>query len=614
MPRQRSEELKAMLANLTSLPGVYQMRDAEKSLLYIGKAKNLKNRVSSYFSQSKKNIKTQALVAKIASFEVTVTQSETEALLLEQTLIKQFKPPYNILLRDDKSYPYIYLSDHPFPRLCYHRGPQKQKGQYFGPFPSGFAVRESLDYLQKLFKVRQCDDVFFRNRTRPCLQYQIKRCSAPCVDFVDVSAYAESVRLSSCVLEGRNAQVIEDLIEQMDAAAQNQAYEQAGELRDKIRALRHVQETQVVDGGQGNVDVLGVAIGSGVSVVSVVFIRQGRIIGSKNYLIKSTARQQVDTVHILEEFLPQFYIGHHQRDYPDQILVEVCVADAGLIGRYLSDQLGKPVTVESQVKGRGKAWLKMAILNAQKHQESLESRQDLAHARIEELMIAFDLDEWPGRLECFDISHTSGTQTVASCVVFDQDGPAKTYYRRFEIRDITPGDDYAAMEQVLRRRYTRVKRGESPVPGMVIIDGGKGQLKVALDVFKELQLDEPLLLGVAKGPTRRLGMEEIFLIDQNRDHLRQINLDKYPKALNLIQHIRDEAHRFAITGHRAKVQKRIGRSGLEAIPGVGPKKRQQLLKYFGGLQEVRRASISDLEKVPGISPALAESIYDYLHQ
>lgn len=621
------DAIEQALKEVSSLPGVYRMYDIEGETLYIGKAKNLQKRLRSYFNNSLKSVKTDALVAKIAKFETTITHSETEALLLEQTLIKQLKPPFNILLRDDKSYPFIFLSTkQAFPRLCYHRGAQREKGLYFGPYPSAHAVRESLNLLQKLFKVRQCDDVFFKNRSRPCLQYQIKRCSAPCVNHITTQDYSQAVNYTQRVLEGKDQEVIEELVHCMESASTAQEYESAAGFRDQIRALRHVQETQFVDGDEslGDLDVIGLAVASTTFTVSVVSIRGGQVMGSKQFALKSAWLKQAERcedtdeptrsmeVVILEEFLSQFYCGAVARPFPKKILIERAIPDFEQLSEWLSTLSKQRAQLLVGSKAEELSWLKMARLNAQKHLDASLSRQQSSYHRFLALQQSLSLDECPSRMECFDISHTSGQNTVASCVVFDHDGPKNQDYRLFNIEGIKPGDDYAAMAQVLGRRYTRIKQGTVVKPDILIIDGGKGQLVAAMQVLKELQIDQLYLLGIAKGPTRRAGLEQIFLVDLLTEAIKPVQLDS--AALHLVQHIRDESHRFAIAGHRARRKKKQTRSSLEEIPGVGPKRRQALLKYFGGLKEVQRASAADLAKAPGISISMAQEIYAHLHE
>ncbi|UZW76103.1 excinuclease ABC subunit UvrC [Alkalimarinus sediminis] len=588
------------------------MYDAGGDILYVGKARNLKNRVSSYFRTTGLHIKTRALVAKIANIEITVTESETEALLLEQNLIKDLKPPYNILLRDDKSYPYIYLSSHKdYPSLTFKRARSKtQKGKYFGPYPSSGAVRESLNLLQKIFKIRQCDESFYRNRTRPCLQHQIKRCSAPCVNLISAEDYQKDMQRATMFLEGKNPQVISQLVEAMGEASKSLEFEKAAEIRDQIDFLRHVQEQQSIESGAGNIDVVGLAIKAGAACLSFMFIRGGRVLGHKNYFPKLALEQ--DDAALLGDFLAQFYLSDaRSNDYPREIVVPCMPEDADLLQSALSDSLGVNIKITSNVRTDKNKWRQLAQSNAEMSIASYLSKKENVFQRVEALRVALDMNEVPKRIECFDISHSSGEKTVASCVVFNDQGPFKADYRIYNIDGITAGDDYAAMRQVLTRRYKKLKSGEGKWPDIVLIDGGKGQLGVAVEVFESLQLTGIQLVGVAKGATRKAGFETLILPKGEGD--RTLNLSADSPALHLIQHVRDEAHRFAITGHRQRRDKVRKTSTLENIDGIGPKRRRELLKYFGGLQEVKKASAEEIAKVPGISKTIAVIIYDHLH-
>lgn len=603
---------KAFLKTLTSRPGVYRMLDAEGSIIYVGKAKNLKRRVSSYFSRHDNSPKTRVMVSQIRGIEVTVTNTENEALLLENNLIKAHRPRYNILLRDDKSYPYIYLSADDFPRLGFHRGTRRRnRGRYFGPFPSSSAVRESLNLMQKLFPVRQCEDSFFRNRTRPCLQYQIKRCSAPCVGFIDKESYQDDVRHAVMFLEGKSNTIIDELVRRMEQASAALEFEQAARYRDQIANLRRVQEKQYVMGEEGgNLDVIAAVQRSGVGCVQVFLIRNGRNLGNKTYFPRHTA--EFDEAELLGAFLPQYYLGGgaaQERQVPAEILVNQQLPEVELLEGVLGEQAGRKVTISSKLRGDRARWLQLAATNAEQALAShLANRRNIM-ARFEALQEALELDDLPQRIECFDISHTMGEATVASCVVFDTNGALKSDYRRFNIEGITPGDDYAAMQQALYRRFRRLKEGEGKFPDILLIDGGKGQLTQAEQVLEELQVIGVILIGVAKGPTRKPGVEQLILSGQETP----IILPADSPARHLIQQVRDEAHRFAITGHRQRRAKARRSSPLEGIPGLGPKRRQQLLRQFGGLQEVARAGVEDLAKVKGISRQLAQGIYDAFH-
>ncbi|WP_428604868.1 excinuclease ABC subunit UvrC [Sedimenticola sp.] len=594
----------SFLKNLTGLPGVYRMLDAEGAVLYVGKAKNLKRRVSSYFTRAL-NRRIQLMVARIQAIEVTVTHTEAEALILENNLIKSLKPKYNILLRDDKSYPYIYLSADTFPRLAYHRGKRQAKGRFFGPYPNAGSMRETLQLLQKLFPVRQCDDTFYNNRSRPCLQYQIKRCGAPCVGLISAETYAEDVRDAVLFLEGKTRQVIDGLAKRMERASVALEFEQAARLRDQIAALSRIQEKQYITGERGDMDIIACSVKGGAACIQLFFIRNGRNLGNKSFF-PSTAGAEREG-EILSAFIPQYYIG---KQIPQEILLSHPVDDRSLLEEVLSQEGGRQVKLRLQVRGNRAQWLRMAVQNAQLALDARLASKAGMQKRVEALQQALSLDESPGRMECFDISHTSGELTVASCVVFDGTGPLKSDYRRFNIEGIQGGDDYAAMAQALTRRYTRIQSGEGVLPDILFIDGGKGQLQAAANVLDELAIVGVQLVGVAKGPDRRPGMEQLFLFGADSP----IILPADSPALHLIQQIRDEAHRFAITGHRQRREKSRKTSVLEQIPGIGSKRRQRLLKQFGGLQGIVRAGIVDLERVEGISHKLAEQIYAAFHE
>nr|WP_314494426.1 excinuclease ABC subunit UvrC [uncultured Pseudomonas sp.] len=597
----------AFLATCSGRPGVYRMFDAESRLLYVGKAKNLKKRLASYFRKTGLASKTMALVGRIAHIETTITGNETEALLLEQNLIKEWRPPYNILLRDDKSYPYVFLSDGPFPRLGIHRGAKRAKGRYFGPYPSAGAIRESLSVLQKTFAVRQCEDSYYANRTRPCLQYQIKRCKGPCTDLVSKEEYAEDVRHSVMFLEGRSQQLGNELNAEMEQAAMALDFEKAAALRDQIGLLRRVQDQQHIEGGSGEVDVIAAFVNPGGACVHLISVRGGRVLGSKNFFPQVGIEEEVSEV--LVAFLSQYYVGNAERELPRELIVNVVHEDFKTIIEALQTLRGREVDITHRVRGTRARWQQMAVTNAEQALNArLANRQHMA-ARFEALAQVLDLDEVPQRLECYDISHSSGEATVASCVVFGPEGPIKADYRRFNIEGITAGDDYAAMQQALTRRYSRIKNGEGKLPDVLLVDGGKGQLNMAREVMQELAFTDLTLLGVAKGVTRKAGFETLYL----NDAAHEFTLKGDSPALHLIQQIRDEAHRFAITGHRARRGKARRTSSLEDVAGVGPKRRRELLKHFGGLQELNRASIDEIAKAPGISKKLAESIYASLH-
>ncbi|TRO40914.1 excinuclease ABC subunit UvrC [Pseudomonas sp. ALS1131] len=597
----------AFLATCSGRPGVYRMFDGEGRLLYVGKAKNLKKRLSSYFRKTGQAPKTAALVARIAQIETTITSNETEALLLEQTLIKEWRPPYNILLRDDKSYPYVFLSDGEFPRLGIHRGAKKAKGRYFGPYPSALAIRESLSLLQKTFLVRQCEDSYYKNRTRPCLQYQIKRCKGPCVGLVSPEEYAEDVRHSVMFLDGRSNALSEELSASMEKASMALEFERAAELRDQIAMLRRVQDQQSMEGGTGDVDVVAVMLTSGGACVHLISVRGGRVLGSKNFFPQVAIEEEGGDV--LMAFLAQYYLGNAERDLPSELIVNVQHEDFATLIEAIESLRGRSISISLRVRGTRARWQQLAVTNAEQALAArLANRQHLAE-RFEALATVLEMDEPPQRMECFDISHSSGEATVASCVVFGPEGPLKSDYRRFNIEGVTAGDDYAAMHQALTRRFSKIKDGEGKLPDVLLVDGGKGQLTMAREVLQELAVPDLILLGVAKGTTRKPGLEVLYLNDAEHE----FTLPGNSPALHLIQQIRDESHRFAITGHRARRGKTRRTSTLEEVAGIGPKRRRELLNHFGGLQELSRASAEEIAKAPGISKKLAELIYDTLH-
>ena len=599
----------SFLKSLTQRPGIYQMLDGEGQVLYVGKAKNLKNRVTSYFRKTGLTAKTAALVKRIVQIDVTVTETETEALILEHNLIKQYRPPFNILMRDDKSYPYIFISDRDqWPRLSFHRGPKKAKGTYFGPFPSVHAVRESMSFLQKVFRVRQCEDVFFKNRSRPCLQYQIKRCSAPCVGFVKPDDYAEDVNLTRLYLDGKAEKILQQLERDMDKSSIELEFEKAGEYRDQISALRQVQAQQMIEKGRGTIDVVAGAVTNGQACVHMLYVRQGRILGSRSYYPKAPLAEKVS--ELLDEFLPHLYLdGAGRPDLPKEILVNASLEGAEVLTDALKERIGRNIEIRDSVRGFRAKWIELAQRTAEQNLAGKLASKQTLQQRFESLRETIGLDEVPERLECFDISHSSGEAVVASCVVFDSNGALKSDYRRFNIENITGGDDYAAMEQAIRRRYTRLMKGEGKLPDILLIDGGKGQIGVAKSVLADLGVVGVVVLGVAKGTTRKPGMETLILADQDN----KVIARPQQAALHLIQQIRDEAHRFAITGHKQRRDQKRRTSALEGIPGVGPTRRRDLLKHFGGIIEVKKASVADLMKVENINKKVAEAIYGALY-
>jgi excinuclease ABC subunit C len=541
-----------------------------------------------------------------ARVEVTVTNTEAEALLLEYNLIKQHKPKFNVLLRDDKSYPYIYVStDHAFPRLRFHRGPRTGKGRYFGPYPSTTAVRQTLNDLQKLFLIRNCNDTFFRNRSRPCLQYQIRRCTAPCVGLIGEKDYARDIGAAIQFLEGRNRGVIDTFVRRMEAAAGAQEYELAARFRDQIAKLKEIEARQLVSRSSGtDLDVLGFASNGGVHCVTVLFIRNGAVIGSRDHFPR--AQGEADKQQILNSFVAQYYLG---RDAPAEIIIDTGIEDRDLLEAELGARMARKVAIRSKVRGDRKRWLELARTNAEEGLNLRLASNATIRRQFSALAELLDLEEVPERLECFDVSHTAGEATVASCVVFNAAGPVKSDYRRFNLSPAAAGDDYSAMAEALQRRYARVRKGEVPMPDVLFVDGGKGQLAEAVSVLRELELDWLTVAAVAKGRARRPGAERLFLPGRTTP----LQLPPDSPALLLIQQIRDEAHRFAITGHRQRRAKARNTSRLEQIPGLGPKKRRELLRQFGGLQGVMGAGVEDLAKVRGISRTLAETIYNDLH-
>jgi excinuclease ABC subunit C len=596
---------RCFLENLTHRPGVYRMLDERGKHLYIGKAKDLKKRVSSYFQRTGHSPRIQAVIARTRQIEFTVTSTEAEALLLENNLIKQYRPRYNVLLRDDKSYPYIYMStDQDFPRLSFHRGVRRGKGRYFGPYPSAGAVRETLNLLQKLFKVRQCEDTFYRSRTRPCLQYQIARCTAPCVGYVNKDEYQTNVQHAIKFLEGKSGEVIEALIQRMETAASRLEFEQAAMYRNRIESLRRITEQQYVSGEDGDLDIIAATTVDGVAGVQVFNIRAGHNLGNNSYFPQ--APEDISEGELLTAFMGQYYLN---RGTPAEIIVSHRPADIKALTEMFSAKHGQRVTITSKVRGARARWLDIANRNVMHAMRTRLAARAGMQKRLEALQEQLDLDVAPSRMECFDISHTLGEATVAACVVFDAQGRVKSDYRRFNIEGIEPGDDYAAMRQALTRRYTRLKAGEGKLPDILFIDGGKGQVTQAVQVLEELQVPGVAVIGVAKGEGRRPGLERLILDDRQTPAV----LPATSLALHLIQQIRDEAHRFAITGHRKRRAKSRFSSPLEQISGLGPKRRQSLLKYFGGMRGVSRAGIEDLAKVPGISKGLAQDIYDVFH-
>jgi excinuclease ABC subunit C len=595
---------KPVLASLPLLPGVYRMINASGEVIYVGKARELKKRVSSYFRKTGLMPRTAMMVAQIARIETTVTRTEGEALLLENNLIKALAPRYNVLFRDDKSYPYVMLTGHRFPRLGFHRGTLDKKNQYFGPFPAAAPVRESIQLLQKVFRLRTCEDSVYANRTRPCLLHQIKRCTAPCVGLIDEESYRRDVTRAALFLDGKQQQVLQELGELMHAEAEAQHYERAAVLRDQITALRKVQEKQFVSSESGvDTDVVACASEGGILCVNLVMVRGGRHLGDKSFFPKNA--EGYDARAAMEAFLSQHYLN---RPVPPQIVVGEKV-ETEMLETLLSEQAGRRVQINANPSGERRVWLRMAGENARIAAQQRLGQQATQEGRMTALQEALGLPEGMRRIECFDISHTMGEATVASCVVYDQVAMQNGEYRRYNITGITPGDDFAAMRDALTRRYGKIAAGEGRMPDLLLIDGGKGQLGVAEEVMAEVGLSDIQLIGVAKGVERKPGLEQLIFPGGEK----ALQLPKDHPGLHLIQQIRDEAHRFAIQGHRARRAKARTHSTLEDVRGVGAKRRQKLLARFGGLKGVQAASVDELAQVEGISRALAEQIYNELH-
>jgi excinuclease ABC subunit C len=599
-------DVKPLLRSLTHRPGVYRMLDAKHKVIYVGKARDLKKRVSSYFHRTQDAPKTVAMMQQVARVEVTVANTEAEALILEYSLIKRHKPRYNVLLRDDKSYPYIYVStESAFPRLKFHRGPRRGKGRYFGPYPSTRAVRQTLKELEKLFLIRNCEDSFFSNRTRPCLQHQIKRCTAPCVDLISAEQYRKDIDAAIQFLEGKNQTVVDTFVKRMEQAAEMRDYEQAARFRDQISRLKEIEARQLMKRSDNrDLDILGFASNGAIHCVTVLFIRNGSLIGSRDFFPRLPG--ETDKQKILNAFVAQYYLG---RDAPAEIIIELAIDDADLLQQELAERVSHKVAIRSRVRGDRARWVQMARTNAEQGLSLKAASNATIRRQFAALGEALNLEEPPQRLECFDVSHTSGEATVASCVVFNTAGPMKSDYRRFNLSPAAAGDDYGAMGEALRRRYERVKKGEVPMPDVLFVDGGKGQLAAVMTILDELELDWLTVVAVAKGRARRPGAERLFCPGDDR----ALELAPDSSALLLVQQIRDEAHRFAITGHRQKRAKARTTSRLERIPGLGPKKRRELLRQFGGLQGVIGAGVDDLVQVKGIGRTLAETIYNDLH-
>jgi excinuclease ABC subunit C len=596
---------KAFVKRLPDRPGVYRMLDADGTIVYVGKARSLRSRVGSYFRADQVQPKVQALVRAIAGIEVTVTNSEIEALLLEHNLIKSHRPRFNVILRDDKSFPYVHLSEHEFPRLSFYRGSRRMPGRLFGPYPSASAVHEALNQLHKLFRLRSCKDTFFANRSRPCLEYQIGRCSGPCTGLIDAATYARDVEAVVMVLEGRTQDATARLGTEMDRAAEKLDFERAAMLRDQLGALTDVQARQVMTRARAgaDTDVIAVAEAGGEFAVALMFVRGGQVLGTSTFHPRAPI---ADAPEVLAAFIAQHYL---ERDPPPRVCLSHAVEDAELLAESLSERAGRQVRIGTARRGFPQRWVALALQNAANALRMREATQSGLAEQFAELGRYLGLEHPPARIECFDVSHTQGEATSASCVVFGPEGPVKADYRRYNIEGVERGDDYGALRQALSRRYRRRKQDESPMPDLLLIDGGRGQLDQAIVALRELDLAMPAVAAVAKGADRRAGQERIFLAGREG----ALILPPDSKALHLIQRVRDEAHRFAISGHRRKRARSRQTSMLEAIAGLGPARRRALLRHFGGLQGVLRAGVEDLGRAPGIGPALAQAIYEHLH-
>jgi len=599
-------DIEAFLKQLTTSPGVYQYYNADGDIIYVGKAKNLKKRVSNYFQREHDDSKTRVLVKQIADIHITVTNTETEALVLETNLIKQHRPRYNILFRDDKSYPYVYISKEQFPRMMFYRGNRKLPGKFYGPFPSSGAVYKTLNTLQKVFKIRQCEPHFFAHRTRPCLQYQIGRCSAPCVRYISEQEYADSIAHVHLFLQGKSHDVMMQIAEKMDQASEVLDFETAANYRDQLQALQTLQAEQAIKGELSDMaDIIAVVGLQGTFCVQVMMVREGAVLGSKTFFPKIYLAEDEQTV--LHAFVSQFYTtGMGAQAIPKTIIAEG-LPETELVA-YLETQSGRKVQWVRQPKGRKLQWLQLAKRNAEHAVTTHLSSKKSMHARFVRLQEVLGLAEPPKRIECFDISHSHGESTVASCVVCGHEGAIKSDYRRFNITVTNQGDDYAALYEAITRRYQRLLNENKSLPEVILIDGGKGQLQQAIKVMRELGIHDVILMGVSKGPTRKAGMEQLWLPGESQP----MQLDSHDSALHLIQQVRDEAHRFAISGHRARRDKTRKTSSLQDIPGIGPKRRQALLRHFGGWQQMRDATVEEIAKVPGMSVGLAKQLKDSL--
>ncbi|MYD44705.1 MAG: excinuclease ABC subunit UvrC [Gammaproteobacteria bacterium] len=601
-----SFDYEAMLKSLPTKCGVYRMLDANGKVLYVGKARNLKNRVTSYFRAGGLASKTIALMSKTRDVQVTALNSEVEALILEQTFIKNERPPYNVILRDDKSYPFILFSHHKYPSISFHRGAKRHIGQYFGPYPSAKATRDTIQILQKLFRLRTCDDTFFNNRTRPCLQYQIGRCSGSCVLDVDTEAYQADLQLAEMFLRGKSEDVLNEFKRQMNSASENLEFERAAVLRDQITDLVRVQQAQYVETSTGSADVFGIATSGRYVCIQGIFIRDGRMLGHRTWYPRNEINQDDD--EMLAAFLAQYYVGGIDRDLPREILTSVPIEDEDTLQRALTDLAQHRVVVSSHGITQRARWLKLIRENTELALSAYMDKRRNVFERYAELQEALGLDDVPQRMECFDVSHSQGEATVASCVVFDNEGPVSSDYRRFNIKTAVEGDDYGAMAEAINRHYTKLKSNAHNLPDILLIDGGLGQLHRVMEVLTELQIDSIIVLGISKGEGRRAINDTVWTTDDQA-----LNLAPNSGALHLLQQLRDEAHRFAITGHRNRRQKQRRKSELDGIVGVGPKRKRELLTHFGSVASIKGASIEELGKVPGVSTTLAREIYGVFH-
>ncbi|MGC1181782.1 excinuclease ABC subunit UvrC [Legionella sp.] len=609
-----SAELLQFLSKLPNAPGIYRMLDAQGTVLYVGKASHLKKRVASYFNKQNTGIKTRSLVSQIASIEISVTRSETEALLLESNLIKALRPKYNVLLRDDKSYPYIHLSNHPnFPRIESYRSKKKPlSGNFFGPYPSVTVVKETIVTIQKVFKIRNCSDSFFNARSRPCLQYEIKRCTAPCVNYITPEDYKQSVHDAMRFLQGKSQLILDELAKRMDAAVQNLNFEEAAVLRDQVKSLRLVQEQQGVMQLSGDADAIAIEVSPGFACIQCVTIREGQVLSSQSFFPSVPLQGLEDDLSLdnlwqqtFDAFVSFYYLNMPER-IPPLIITHHVLANPQSLQEVLTQERGKSCKIQTRPRGTKSRWMDFALNNLRVAIAEYVTKHSTVRSRFQELEQFLAFEKPIERMECFDISHTQGEATIASCVVFDREGPITSEYRRFNIQGITPGDDYAAMEQAITRRFKRLVEAQS-FPDILIIDGGKGQVAVAQRVLDFLNVTGVILLGIAKGPGRKAGWEKLILVREAREFI----LPDDSKALHLLQHIRDEAHRFAITAHRKKRQKKRLQSTLEDIEGVGAKRRQALLRRFGGLRELVKAPLEEIAKVQGISEHLAKRIFQH---